>query len=78
MHPQCTASNNLIDIVPFPSTFPRAPNTVFTHTEERQKARRGLESLNAEASSNPQSTSYRLQQTLQDLQRLLRPKELTE
>lgn len=76
--PLCSITPFDPDIVPFPSTFPRAPNTVFTHTEERQKARRGLESLNAEASSNPQSTSYRLQQTLQDLQRLLRPKELTE
>ncbi|OJD34830.1 sister chromatid cohesion protein mis4 [Diplodia corticola] len=65
-------------IIPFPSSFPHTNHTIFTHTEERQKARRGLDSLNAEAASNTQSTSYRLQQSLQQLQQLLRPSELTE
>lgn len=78
VHQKQPVPNHLTAIIPFPSSFPRTSHTIFANTEERQRTRRGLDSLNAEAASNPQTTSYRLQQSLQQLQQLLRPSELTE
>lgn len=75
--PATNASNHFIEIIPFPSACPQPQDTIYTNVDERRRSRRYLESLNAEA-SNSQSTSYRLQQTLQELRQLLKPKDLTE
>ncbi|KAF2143638.1 uncharacterized protein K452DRAFT_307032 [Aplosporella prunicola CBS 121167] len=65
------------NIIPFPSTLPQTPSTIFSNQEERLQTRRGLDALNAEA-SNSQSTSIRIQQTLQHLQHLLKADDLTQ
>ncbi|KAK7538446.1 sister chromatid cohesion protein Mis4 [Phyllosticta citribraziliensis] len=63
------------DIIPLPSTHPPPPSDVLS-TNERLSQRKELDSLNAEASN--QSTSARIEQTLKQLQHLLRPNDLTE
>ncbi|KAK7556994.1 hypothetical protein IWX49DRAFT_615167 [Phyllosticta citricarpa] len=63
------------DIIPLPSTHPPPPSDVLS-ANERMNQRRELDSLNAEASNQP--TSVRIEQTLKQLQHLLRPNDLTE
>ncbi|OCK78764.1 hypothetical protein K432DRAFT_427029 [Lepidopterella palustris CBS 459.81] len=62
-------------IIPFPSAGPPGSSTIFNSPDERRSARRGLDSLNSEAGG---TTSAKLQKTLQDLQKLLNGKELTQ
>ncbi|KAH8678999.1 hypothetical protein BGZ60DRAFT_402322 [Tricladium varicosporioides] len=64
------------DIVPFPAVGLRSSVSLFSTPAERDEGRRALDSLNHEA-VDPQTTSRRLQQSLNDLKELLKPESLT-
>ncbi|KAF2816258.1 uncharacterized protein BDZ99DRAFT_514855 [Mytilinidion resinicola] len=65
------------ETIPFPSASPPSSSAVFAHPDQRASARRVLDSLNSEATSQP-GTSVRLQKTLRDLKQLLDASKLTE
>ncbi|KAH8809015.1 sister chromatid cohesion C-terminus-domain-containing protein [Xylogone sp. PMI_703] len=64
------------DIIPMPHIGLRSSTSIFANEAEKGAARQTLDSLNREAASN-QQTSQRLQQTLEQLQTLLRPDGLS-
>ncbi|RFU29854.1 hypothetical protein B7463_g6474, partial [Scytalidium lignicola] len=64
------------DIIPMPHIGLRSSTSIFANEAEKQAARQSLDSLNREA-TNGQHTSQRLQQTLEQLQNLLKPDGLS-
>lgn len=64
------------DIIPLPRVGLRSSVPIFANSQEREEARRGLEVLNQEA-REPQSTSQKLQDSLNELKELLKPEGIT-
>ncbi|KAI9649885.1 Sister chromatid cohesion protein 2 [Ciborinia camelliae] len=65
------------DIIPLPTIGLGSSASLFPNDVEREQGRESLESLNADA-RNPYQTSQRLQRTLKDLEKLLKPEDHTE
>lgn len=71
-----TNNTHFADIIPLP-TIGLGSSSLFPNAAETQHGRESLESLNTEA-TNPYQTSQRLQRTLKDLEKLLKPEDHTE
>jgi cohesin loading factor subunit SCC2 len=71
------ANSRSLGIVPLPTIGLRSSGSLFATPSERDAARQGLRVLDEDA-TGPHGTSQQLQQTLRDLQELLKPETLTE